>query len=87
MQLTLTERAAEAVRSRAREADVPGWLLRIAVVAGGCSGLIYELYFVPEPSGEDLHPKGDSQGPQSLRPAPASWRDEQPSIGSPTGGG
>ena len=53
VQLTLTERAAEAVRSRAREADVPGWLLRIAVVAGGCSGLIYELYFVPEPSGED----------------------------------
>src|SRR5207237_482298 len=53
VQLTLTERAAEAVRSRAREADVPGWLLRIAVVAGGCCGLIYELYFVPEPSGED----------------------------------
>jgi len=53
VQLTLTERAAEAVRSRAREADVPGWLLRIAVVAGGCSGLTYELYFVPEPSGED----------------------------------
>lgn len=53
MQLTLTERAADAVRSRAREAEVPGWLLRIAVVAGGCSGLTYDLYFVPEPSSQD----------------------------------
>ena len=53
MQVTLTERAADAVRSRAREADVPGWLLRIAVVAGGCNGLTYDLYFVPEPSSQD----------------------------------
>jgi iron-sulfur cluster assembly protein len=53
MQLTLTDRAAEAVRSRAREADVAGWLLRIAVVAGGCNGLTYDLYFVPEPSPQD----------------------------------
>ena len=53
MQLTLTDRAAEAVRSRARDADVAGWLLRIAVVAGGCNGLTYDLYFVPEPSAQD----------------------------------
>jgi len=53
MQLTLTERAADAVRSRAREAEVQGWLLRIAVVAGGCNGLTYDLYFVPEPSPQD----------------------------------
>ena len=53
MQLTLTERAADAVRARARDADVAGWLLRVAVVAGGCSGLMYELYFVPEPNAED----------------------------------
>ena len=53
MQLTLTDRAAEAVRSRAREAEVPDWLLRVAVVAGGCNGLTYDLYFVPEPSEQD----------------------------------
>ncbi len=41
VQLTLTDRAAEAVRSRAREAD------------GGCNGLTYDLYFVPEASAED----------------------------------
>jgi iron-sulfur cluster assembly accessory protein len=48
MTLTLTPRAAEAVLARAREADVAGWLLRVAVVAGGCNGLTYDLYFVPE---------------------------------------
>jgi iron-sulfur cluster assembly protein len=53
VQLTLTERAATAVRDRAREADVPGWLLRVAVVSGGCNGLVYELYFVPEAGAED----------------------------------
>jgi iron-sulfur cluster assembly protein len=53
MQLTLTDRAAEAVRSRAREADVPDWLLRVAVVAGGCNGLTYDLYFVAEASEQD----------------------------------
>jgi iron-sulfur cluster assembly accessory protein len=47
VQLTLTERAAQAVRARADEAEVSGWLLRVAVVAGGCNGLTYDLYFVP----------------------------------------
>ena len=53
MQLSLTPRALEAVQSRARDADVAGWPLRVAVVAGGCNGLTYELFFVPEPSAED----------------------------------
>jgi iron-sulfur cluster assembly protein len=53
VELTLTERAAEAVRARAKEADVAGWLLRVAVVAGGCSGLTYDLYFVPEANAQD----------------------------------
>jgi len=48
VQLSLTDRAAAAVLARAREAEVAGWLLRVAVVAGGCNGLTYELYFVPE---------------------------------------
>jgi iron-sulfur cluster assembly accessory protein len=53
VQLSLTPRAAEAVLARAREADVSGWLLRIAVVAGGCNGLTYDLYFVSGPGAED----------------------------------
>ena len=53
MQLTLTGRAAEAVRARARDAEVPDWLLRVAVVAGGCNGLTYDLYFVREASEQD----------------------------------
>jgi iron-sulfur cluster assembly protein len=53
MRLSLTDRAAKAVLARAREADVRGWLLRVAVVAGGCNGLTYELYFVQNAGPED----------------------------------
>ena len=53
MELSLTPRAARAVLVRAREADVAGWLLRIAVVAGGCKGLSYDLYFVESAGAED----------------------------------
>lgn len=53
MQLSLTPRAAEAVLARARDADVAGWLLRVAVVSGGCNGLTYDLYFVPKAGPED----------------------------------
>jgi iron-sulfur cluster assembly accessory protein len=52
MRLSLTDRAAQAVLARAREAEVAGWLLRVAVVAGGCNGLSYDLYFV-ESAGPD----------------------------------
>jgi iron-sulfur cluster assembly protein len=52
MRISLTDRAAEAVLARAREAEVEGWLLRVAVVAGGCNGLTYDLYFV-ETAGPD----------------------------------
>jgi iron-sulfur cluster assembly accessory protein len=54
MLLRLTDRAAEAVRARSREAGVPGHLLRIAVVSGGCNGLSYDLYLVPEAVPEDI---------------------------------
>jgi len=53
MRLSLTGRAADAVQKRARDAEVAGWLLRVAVVAGGCNGLTYDLYFVPEAGPED----------------------------------
>lgn len=53
MELTLTPRAAEAVLARARTAELSGWLLRVAVVAGGCNGLTYDLYFVDAAGPED----------------------------------
>lgn len=54
MTLTLTARAIEAALARAAQAEVQGWLLRVAVVAGGCNGLTYDLYFVEEPGPEDM---------------------------------
>ena len=53
MQLQLTERAAAAVLARARDGGVPGWLLRVAVVSGGCNGLCYDLYLVESSGPED----------------------------------
>ena len=53
VQVTLTARAAAAVTARARDAEVAGWLLRIAVVAGGCNGLSYDLFLIPEAGPED----------------------------------
>jgi iron-sulfur cluster assembly protein len=53
VQLSLTNRAAAAVRARAADADATGWLLRVAVVAGGCNGLTWDLYLVPEAGPED----------------------------------
>ncbi|HEY6908374.1 MAG TPA: iron-sulfur cluster assembly accessory protein [Myxococcales bacterium] len=53
MELTLTPRAAEAVLARASAAELGNWLLRVAVVAGGCNGLTYDLYFVDAAGPED----------------------------------
>jgi iron-sulfur cluster assembly accessory protein len=53
MRLSLTDRAAKAVLARASEAEVPGWLLRVAVVAGGCNGLTYDLYLIESAGPED----------------------------------
>jgi iron-sulfur cluster assembly accessory protein len=53
MRLSLTAKAAGAVLKRAREAEVEGWLLRVAVVSGGCNGLSYDLYFVEAPGQDD----------------------------------
>jgi iron-sulfur cluster assembly protein len=54
MRLSLTDRAARAVLVRATDAEVQGWLLRIAVVSGGCNGLTYDLYFVQNAGPEDV---------------------------------
>jgi iron-sulfur cluster assembly accessory protein len=49
----LTERAAEALRARAREEGLAACGLRLAVVGGGCSGLIYDLYLAERAAPED----------------------------------
>ena len=53
MPLTLTPRAAAAALARAREAGVEGHCFRVAVVAGGCNGLAWDLYFVEAPGPGD----------------------------------
>src|SRR5258708_7196330 len=53
MRLSFTERASQAVLARAREAEVEGWILRIAVVAGGGNGLPYDPYFIENAGPED----------------------------------
>src|SRR5205823_4523195 len=51
--IPLGARAAKAVLVRAKDAEVQGWLLRIAVVGGGCNGLTYDLYFVESARPDD----------------------------------
>jgi iron-sulfur cluster assembly protein len=51
--LTLTPKAAQAILARASAADLREWLLRVAVVAGGCNGLTYDLYFIDFAGPED----------------------------------
>src|SRR4051812_4941323 len=65
MAVNLTERAARAVHDRLQESGVPGWLLRVAVVGGGCNGLSYDLYFVETAGPGDLV----SEGPLGVRVA------------------
>jgi iron-sulfur cluster assembly accessory protein len=51
--LSLTPGATGAILARAAQADVGGWLLRVAVVGGGCNGLTYDLYFIEEAGPDD----------------------------------
>lgn len=69
MELSLTPRAAQAVLARASAAELGSWLLRVAVVSGGCNGLTYDLYFVDLPGPEDTVIQA---GPVRLAVDPAS---------------
>ena len=51
--IALTPRAAAAALARAREAGVEGFCFRVAVVAGGCEGLAWDLYLVEAPGPDD----------------------------------
>ncbi len=43
--ITVTERAAEKVKSIATEESLEGQGLRLRVIGGGCAGFTYDLYF------------------------------------------
>jgi iron-sulfur cluster assembly accessory protein len=51
--LAVTEKAARKVRSLADREGRPEALLRVRVVAGGCSGLSYQLGFADAPQPDD----------------------------------
>ncbi len=52
--LTVTPRAAERIRAIQQEEGHPHARLRIAVKAGGCSGLTYDLEFAAEACPDEL---------------------------------
>lgn len=51
--MTVTERAARKVRALAEKEGRTEPLLRLRVVAGGCSGFTYELSFADAPAEDD----------------------------------
>ena len=51
--LEVTEKAARKVRQLAEREGRPDAALRVRVVAGGCSGLTYELGFAEGPAADD----------------------------------
>lgn len=51
--MTVTERAARKVRALAEKEGRTDPLLRLRVVAGGCSGFTYELSFADAPAEDD----------------------------------
>ena len=58
--LSLTPRAAGAIRSLQTEENAVGFGLRLQVVAGGCAGYLYDLTLVE--SGGDDDERVDSEG-------------------------
>lgn len=51
--LTVTDRAAGKIRQLAQREGRTDPVLRVRVVAGGCSGFSYELTFTDAPAGDD----------------------------------
>ncbi|MGH2528517.1 MAG: HesB/IscA family protein [Actinomycetota bacterium] len=51
--LTVTENAARKIRALAEKEGRPDPILRVRVVAGGCSGFSYELSFADGPAQSD----------------------------------
>ncbi len=52
--ITLTDKAADKVRSLQRQESKEGYALRLRVVGGGCSGYSYSMDFEQNPGQGDL---------------------------------
>jgi iron-sulfur cluster assembly protein len=57
--ITVTDRAAGKIRQLAAKEGRTDPVLRVRVVAGGCSGFSYELSFADAPEGDDHVVHGD----------------------------
>lgn len=58
--ILLTERSAQMVQAAMADEQMDGYLLRVGVTGGGCSGLQYALDFAEQASDTDF--VGESQG-------------------------
>jgi iron-sulfur cluster assembly protein len=63
--ITVTDKAAGKIRQLAEQEGRPEPVLRVRVVAGGCSGFSYELGFAEEPDPDD-HVVGAAGGVRVL---------------------
>jgi iron-sulfur cluster assembly protein len=61
MAITISERAAEKIRSLVAESGKAGAALRIKVVGGGCSGLQYKMDLDVERPGDKVFGEGDAR--------------------------
>ncbi|MAG02233.1 hypothetical protein CMI42_02755 [Candidatus Pacearchaeota archaeon] len=57
--LTLTEKAINKVKEAMKQREKENSTLRVSVLAGGCSGFMYDLEFVDNPVEGDLNMKQD----------------------------
>ena len=53
MAITLTEKAAQAIRGVLAQEDLPQGFLRVGVRGGGCAGTSYTLHVVQQPAQDD----------------------------------
>ena len=52
--ITLTESAAQKIKSMMEKEGKPGYALRVGVVTGGCAGLSYDMKFQKNPYDNDF---------------------------------
>ena len=58
--LTLTNKALSKVREAVKQRGKQNSTLRVSVIAGGCSGFMYDLEFVDSPNNSDLNFKQEN---------------------------
>jgi iron-sulfur cluster assembly protein/iron-sulfur cluster insertion protein len=69
-EFTLTDAAADKIKSLIEAEETPGLALRVAVRPGGCSGFSYEMFFDADVADDDIR---RDQGGVSVVIDPASF--------------